>query len=105
MEEGVTAAEDVLLQAIQAQENVQKNLTDLKARSCRNNICVYLMPEDTELNNLKGVLETFIKSEFSLIDTELERCHRALGPKPPQNARPHSTAIYFLEHSVKELAL
>lgn len=41
-----------------------------------------------------GVLETFIKWEFSL------RCHRATA-----ETRPHSTVIYFLQHSVKELVL
>lgn len=58
--------EDVLLQAIQAQENIQTKLTELKARSRRNNI----------------IIKYIIKWEFSL------RCHRARGPKPPQKPGP-----------------
>lgn len=46
--------EDVLLHAIQAQENIQTKLTELKARSRRNNIRVYVVPGDTERNNLMG---------------------------------------------------
>lgn len=37
--------EDVLLQAIQAQENIQTKLTELKARSRGDNIRVYVVPK------------------------------------------------------------
>lgn len=52
-------------------------------------------------------MESFIKAELSLwdIDLGIQRCHRALGPKPPQNVSPRSVVIYFLEFRTKELVL
>ncbi|KAK1890060.1 LINE-1 retrotransposable element ORF1 protein [Dissostichus eleginoides] len=72
---------------------------------------IYGIPEDIEGDSvqqfIENFIENFIKTELSLTDTELgiQRCHRALGPKPPQNANPRSVLIYFLEYRIKELVL
>lgn len=56
---------------------------------------------------MKEFIESLIKTELPLQDTGLgiQRCHRALGPKPPQNASPHSVVIFFQEYRTKELVL
>ena len=107
MEEWSAMAKDVLSQTLINQEQIQAKLTDLEARSRRNNIRVFGIPEDTEGSNLQEFMESFIRAELSLQDTKLgiQRCHRALGPKPPQNASSRSVVIYFLEHRTKELVL
>ena len=92
MEESSAMAKDVLSQTLINQQQTQAKLIDLEARSQRNNICVFGIPEDAEGSNLQEFMESFIRAELSLQDAELgtQRCHRALGPKPPQNASPRS---------------
>ena len=107
MEDWSSVAKEVLCQTLHTQENIHAKLTDLEARSRRNNIRLYGIPEDAEGDNIQNFIETFIKTELSLSDTVLgiQRCHRALGSKPPQNANPRSIVIYFLEYRIKELVL
>lgn len=107
MEDWSSEAKEVLCQALHTQESIQAKLTDLGARSRRNNIRLYGIPEDAEGDNIQEFVESFIKTELSLPDTDvgIQRCHRALGLKPPQNANPRSVVIYFLEYRVKELML
>ncbi len=107
MEEWTTTAKEVLCETLSNQVQIQAKLTDLEARSQRNNIRVYGIPEDAEGSNLQEFIESFIKAELSLQDMDpgIQRCHRALGPKPPQNASPRSVVIYILEYRTKELVL
>lgn len=107
MEEWTAAAKDVLSETLSNQDQIQAKLIDIEARSRRNNIRVYGIPEDTEGSSLQEFMESFIKAELLLQDTELgiQRCHRALGAKPPQNVSPRSVVIYFLEYRIKELVL
>lgn len=107
MEEWTAAANEVLTQSLKNQEQIQAKLTDLEARSRRNNIRIYGIPEDVEGDNLQEFIESLIKTELPLQDTDLgiQRCHRALGPKPPQNASPRSVVIFFQEYRTKELVL
>lgn len=48
-------------------------------------------------------IDNFIKTELGLPDTPLgiQRCHRLLGPKPPQELNPRSVVICFLEFKTK----
>lgn len=48
MEEWTAAANEVLTQSLKKQEQIQAKLTDLEARSRRNNIRIYGIPEDVE---------------------------------------------------------
>lgn len=107
LEEWSTEARDVLLQTLDIQKKMQTKLTDLEARSRRNNIRLYGIPEEAEGDNIQEFVESFIKTELSLSNPDLgiQRCHRALGPKPPPNANPRSVVIYFLEYRIKELVL
>ena len=107
MEEWALGAKEALCHSINIQESIQAKLTDLEARSRRNNISLYGIPEDAEGDNMQDFIESFIQSKLPLCDTELgiQLCHRALSPKPPQNANPRSVVTYFLEYRVKEQVL
>lgn len=107
MEEWTATVKEVLSKTLSNQAQIQAKLTDLEACSCRNNIRMYRIPEDAEGGNLQEFMESFIKAELSLRDVDLgiQHCHRALGPKPPQNVSPRSVVIYFLEYRTKELVL
>lgn len=104
-----TAAKEALTLALENQEAVQVKLTELKARLCRNNLCIYGIPEESEGSNLSEFLTKLIKSQLGLpladMDLGIQRCHRALTPKPPQGAPPRSLVICFLEFRVKEPVL
>ena len=67
------------------------------------------MPEESEGSNLSEFVTKLIKSEvgFPVVDMNLgiQHCHRALAPKPPQDAPPRSLVICFLEFRVKEQVL
>ena len=90
MEEWATNAKEALCHAMHMQESIQAKLTDfltLFLRSRRNNIHIYGIPEGAEGDNMHDFIESFIQSELALHDTELgiQRCHRALAPKPLQS--------------------
>ena len=36
------------------------------------------------------------------IDLKIQRCHRALGPRPPRDAPPRSFVLNFLENKTKD---
>ena len=109
IEEWDAAAKEALTQALETQDNLQAKLTDLEARSRRNNLRIYGVPEESEGSNLAEFVTKLIKSEVGLpvadMDLGIQRCHRALAPKPPQGAPPRSLVICFLEFRVKEQVL
>ncbi len=73
---------EALSQSLQAQESLQMKLTDLEARSSRNNVRIYGIAEGAEKNNIHQFIENFVKKELELAEVELgiQRCHRSLGP-------------------------
>ena len=50
--------------------------------------------------SLKKELEPLAEAELGI-----QRCHRALGPRPPNDAQPRSVIAYFQEFKTKELVL
>lgn len=87
---------------------MQSKLTDLEARSRSNNVRIYSIPEGTEGNSILQLIENFIRKEMqSLADVDLgiQRCHSALGPKPPREARPRLVIVYFQQLKIKEMVL
>lgn len=99
---------EALSQSLQAQESLQLKLTDLEARSRRNNVRIYGIPEGTEGNNIFQFIENFIKKELEPladVDLGIQRCHRALGPKPPREAQARSVIVYFQQFKIKEMVL
>lgn len=107
MEECNSNPAEMLTYTLELQQTIQAQLTDLEARSRRNNIRIHGIPEGAEGDNMMTFLEDLFKSELSLTDTPfgIQRCHRSLGPKPPQGANPRSVLVYFLEYTTKELVL
>ncbi|RXN13106.1 LINE-1 type transposase domain-containing 1 [Labeo rohita] len=107
LEEGAAESREMLGQSIQMQEHLQERLLDLETRSRRNNIRIFGVPEGSEGNNVKDLVESIIKTELSLsdLDLKIQRCHRALGPKPPADAYPRSVVVFFLEYRTKDLVL
>ncbi|XP_023646714.1 iron-sulfur cluster transfer protein NUBPL isoform X3 [Paramormyrops kingsleyae] len=109
IEEWNGAASDALLDVLEKQREMQEKLTDLEARSRRNNLRIYGIPEGSEGSNLQEFVTNLIKWELGLPLTDtglgIQRCHRALAPKPPRDAPPRSLVLCFLEHRMKEQVL
>lgn len=107
VEEWSTEAKELLIHALEQQDSLQAKLTDLEARSRRNNIRIHGIPEDAEGENIQDFITNFLKTELHLPDTSLgiQRCHRSLGAKPPAGSNPRSILIYFLEYKTKEMIL
>ncbi len=110
LQECNTDLENAFRQMKQAQESLQTKVTDLEARSRRNNICIYGVPEAEEENNMMNFVVKFLKSELANVipegsDLKIQRCHRALGPRPPGDAPPRSIIINFQEFKTKEQVL
>lgn len=66
IEEWDTAVNEALIQALENQEALQAKPTDLEARSRRNNLRIYGVPEESEGSNLLEFVTKLIKSEFRL---------------------------------------
>uniref|UniRef100_A0A3Q2QPH0 L1 transposable element RRM domain-containing protein n=1 Tax=Fundulus heteroclitus TaxID=8078 RepID=A0A3Q2QPH0_FUNHE len=98
---------DVLGHTLLLQEDLQARLSDLEARSRRNNIRIHGIPEGEEGDSMQVFIENFIKTALSLTDTTLgiQRCHRSLGPKPPPSSNPRSIVVNFLDFKTKDLVL
>lgn len=100
-------ARDVLAHTLELHEHLQERLADLETRSRRNNIRIHGIEEGAEKDDMPGFVEGFIKAELGLPDHPLgiQRCHRSLAAKPPQEANPRSIVLCFLEFKTKELVL
>lgn len=107
IEEFNIETKEILQHALHLQMELQTRVTDLEARSRRNNIRLHGMAEDAEGTNIKIFVENFLKSELALDNTPLhiQRCHRSLGPKPPPSANPRSIVMCFQEFTTKEMVL
>lgn len=107
VEEWSTSAREVLLQTVEEQQRMLAKLTDLEARSRRNNLRIFGIPEGQESDNPTKYVEKLFKTELDLQDLELgiQRCHRSLGQRPPSHAPPRSMIVCFLEYSIKEQVL
>ena len=88
------------------QEALQAKLTELEARSRRNNLRIYGVPEESEGSNVLEFVTKLIKSEVgppvAEMDLGIQHYHRALAPKPPHAT---SLVICFLDFRVKEQVL
>ena len=104
IEEWDKVAKEALTQALENQDALQAKLTELEARSCQNNLRIYGVPEESEESNLSEFVMELIKSEVGPpvadMDIGIQRCHRALAPKPPKDAPTSSLVIRFLEFRV-----
>ncbi len=108
LEERNNDLEDSLRQMQHKQELMQTKMTDLEARSRRNNIRLYGIPEGEEENNMMNFVAKLLKSELDVpggLDLKIQRSHRALALRPPQTALPRSIIVNFQEYTTKDLIL
>lgn len=107
MEEACTENREALAHALQVQEKVLAQLTDLEARSRRNNIRIHGVPEGAEGDNIEDFIDKFIQTQLSLpnVALNIQRCHRSLGTKPPPGANPRSVLVYLQDFKTKDMVL
>lgn len=88
------------------QLELKAKLTEPEGHSRRNNIRIYGIKEGAEGTSMIRLVENLIQTELGegagLNKLGIERAHRALGPKPAENAPPRSTIVRFLKYSTKE---
>lgn len=84
VEEQNTDISELLSYTLEIQQSIQTQLTDLEARSHRNNIHIHRIPEGSEGDDIQSFVEKFIKSELSLPETRhgIQRCQQSLGSRP-----------------------
>lgn len=108
LEEWGAEAGDTLTELRQLSHRLQEKVTDLEARSRRNNIRIFGLPEDTEGNDMIKYMDTFLRAEFQIQDgspLQIQRAHRATGRKPPADTPPRSIVINFQQFEIKEMVI
>ena len=97
---------ETLNQMQRTQLELKSKLTELEGHSRRNNIRIYGIKEGAEGTSMIRFVENLIQTELGEgtgpNELGIERAHRALGPKPADNAPPRSTIVKFLKYSTKE---
>lgn len=97
---------ETLIQMQRTQLELKSKLTELEGHSRRNNIRIYGIKEGAEGTSMIRFVENLIQTELGEgtgpNGLGIERAHRALGPKPADNAPPRSTIVKFLKYSTKE---
>lgn len=102
-------AKEVISNMQKTQLALQAKITELEGHSRRNNIRIYGINEGAEGTSMTNFVENLIKTELGastgLDDLGIERAHRSLGLKPPDNAPPRSTVVRFTRYTTKEKIL
>lgn len=91
-EERIQNSEDVITAMLKLHIKLEDKVLDLKSRSRRENIRIYLLREGLELTD-------------DVPDLQIERAHRSVGSQPPADAPPRSIIIKFLSFKTKETLL
>lgn len=108
LEEWNTDAKATIQKMLTHAKQMQNELTELEARSRRNNIRIFGLLEDSEKDSVTTYLDQLLKKELELPDdTELhiQRAHRTPPFKPKPGERPRSIVVNFLKFETKELVL
>lgn len=109
IEEWDTEVKEALALMMESQETLRAKLTELEARSRRNNLRIHGVPEGSEGPDLIEFVTKLIRAQIGppVAETNLgiQRCHRALAPKPQEGAPPRSLVLCFLEYRIKEMVL
>ena len=90
LEECNAGVSDMLAKVVKQTRQMQDKLTDLEARSRRNNVRIFGLPEDTEGASVAEYLGKLLKKELKLPDgtnLQIQRAHRALTRKPNPGGR------------------
>ena len=87
---------------------MQDKLADLEARSSRNNIQIFGLPEDIEGSAITVYLDRLLKKELELPEgtsLQIQRVYRALALKPGLGGAPRAVVVNFLRFETKEMVL
>uniref|UniRef100_A0A3P8RTN2 L1 transposable element RRM domain-containing protein n=1 Tax=Amphiprion percula TaxID=161767 RepID=A0A3P8RTN2_AMPPE len=106
-EEKIQDIEEVMVEMLKTQEQLQEKLTDQECRLRRENIRIYGIPEQNEQSpkTMITFIEKVLRENLSIpatLDLQIQRAHRALGPRPPPGATPRSIVVKFQSYIVKE---
>lgn len=106
-EERIQVAEDVLAEMLKLQSRLQDRLTDQESRSRRENVRIYGVVEGAEVgtDSVSTFVEKLLRENLEIpqsTNIQIERAHRALGPRPPSGAPPRSIVVRFLSYKTKE---
>ncbi|KAL1277194.1 hypothetical protein QQF64_023867 [Cirrhinus molitorella] len=105
-EEQIQQTGEVLIELLKRQTQLKSKITDQEGRSRRDNIRIYGVPENSE-NGSSTIefIEKLLKDGLDLdpsTELHIQRAHRALAPKPKDNARPRSIVVKFLRFKTKK---
>ena len=87
---------------------MQDKLADLEARSSRNNIQIFGLPEDIEGSAITVYLDRLLKKELELPEgtsLQIQRVYRALTLKLGLGGAPRAVVVNFLRFETKEMVL
>ncbi|KAJ4922362.1 hypothetical protein JOQ06_025899, partial [Pogonophryne albipinna] len=106
-ENRIQSSKDVLTELVKLQMQTEAKLTDLEGRSRRENVRIHGVKEGAEEGTASVIafVEDFLAKSLELppsIALNIERAHRALAPKPPNEAPPRSIVFKFSSYTVKE---
>ncbi|XP_039538832.1 uncharacterized protein LOC120486756 [Pimephales promelas] len=107
LEERSQNTESVMAEVLKLQTQLEERITDQEGRSRRNNIRIYGVVEGAEGNSpsMIAFIGDMLREKLELdtsLSFQIERAHRALAPRPPENAPPRSIVVNFLSYRMKE---
>lgn len=108
LESWSATAYNALSQSLKEQRRMAEKLEDLESRARRNNLRIYGVPEGEEGSSVINFVGNLIRTEKLIndgMDTQVQRAHRSLGPKPGANDPPRSIVVCFLQFKTKETVL
>lgn len=107
-EDRVQVTEEVVIELVKQHVQLKQQLCDLQGRSRRKNIRIYGVPELAEGSSPSAVIhfvEKLLRENLGIPptkDLQIERAHRALGPRPPAHRKPRSMVVRFQSYRIKE---
>ncbi|KAJ8348998.1 hypothetical protein SKAU_G00277150 [Synaphobranchus kaupii] len=110
-EERIQNTEEVITEMLKLHVKLEDKLMDLESRSRRENVRIYGVPEGSEKESpiIGSFVEKLLREGLGLPedepDLQIERAHRSLGPRPPEDAPPRSIIVKFLSFKTKETLL
>lgn len=101
----VQILEQVMKYVLKTQARHDEKLTDQEGRARRDNIRLYVVPENEEGDSMTSFVEKLIRENLDIppgTKLHIERAHRVLAPKPASTERPRSTVVKFHHYKTKE---
>lgn len=108
LEEWNTDANETLLNLLNQTRHMQDKITEQEARSQRNNIRIFGLPEETEGSSMMNYLDQLLRAELELPEEtqlQIQRAHRTPPLKRSAGAPPRAVVVNFLQFETKEMIL